>query len=332
MDAAIPSKSSEVGEAAMPCRICGSNAGQSFKANGFAWFQCGTCLTTQKILTRQQYQNLNPTYDPGDFLDSCDRKRVEAFMNVHLATEVLSSVIDTYLGEIPADGSKRLFLDVGCGMGRYLIAAERLGFEVLGFEPSLNHARVATRHFQLPVVTDYFSADHVKGKRFDLAILSHVIEHIYDPKAFIHELVSVLKPGGALIVITPNNESIVAHVIGKAWPMLKPVDHVSMIGAHAYDYFDLDRVADVHHTSSEYPFEFAACALAAIKSFVLNSRRGRSSNQALAATSAPPPLRGFGLKAKILRYGLSAVSAPMYAAAIATQRQACLRSIVVRRN
>jgi 2-polyprenyl-3-methyl-5-hydroxy-6-metoxy-1,4-benzoquinol methylase len=333
MDAVLPHQESSESTAAISscCRVCRGSAGRSFTANGFAWFRCETCRTTQKVLTRQQYQDLNPTYDPGDFLDSCGREQVEAFIDVREATKVLSDVINTYLGEAPIGGPRRSFLDIGCGMGRYLIAAERLGFEALGFEPSVNHARVATQHFRLPVVTDYFTADRVNGKKFDLAILSHVIEHIYDPKSFIHELVGVLKPGGALIVITPNNESLVARAIGKAWPMLKPVDHVSMIGASAFDYFDLDDVAAVHHSSSEFPFEFAASALAAVKAFVYSSRRGRSTNLAPPAKSAAPPLRGLGVKAKLLRCGLSAISAPMYATAIATHRQACLKTIVVRK-
>src|ERR1700676_1726206 len=205
------SKSSEATAATLNrCRICSGNIGRAFTANGFSWFRCGTCRTTQKTLSRQQYQDLNPTYDPGDFLDCCSREQVEAFLDIRGATAVLSDVIDSHLGRGNADEPRRCFLDVGSGMGMYLIAAQRLGFEVLGFEPSVNHARVATQHFQLPIVNDYFTADRVAGKKFDLIVLSHVIEHIYDPKSFIHELVDVLKPGGALIVITPNNESLLA--------------------------------------------------------------------------------------------------------------------------
>lgn len=311
------------------CRICGGGNGKSFTANGFSWFRCRSCHTTQKVLTRQQYQELNPTYDPGDYLDSCNREQIEAFLDIRGASRVLSEVIDKHLGGMAAVGNKK-FLDVGCGMGRYLIAAQRLGFDVLGFEPSLDHARVAIQHFNLPVINDYFSADSVNGKTFDLIILSHVIEHIYDPKSFVRELVAVLKPGGALIVITPNNESLVARAIGRAWPMLKPIDHVSMIGAKAYEYFDLDGMAAVHHSSSEFPFEFAASALAAVKSFVSGSSRNQSTHQTPAAKSAPPPLSGLGIRAKFLRYGLSAISAPMYTAAIATRRQACLKSVVIR--
>jgi SAM-dependent methyltransferase len=308
------------------CRICGADAGRRFNANGFAWFDCKTCGTTQKILTQQQYLDLNPTYDPGNFLDSRDRGEIERFIKVADATKVISGAARKYLGTT----SGRTFLDVGCGMGGYLIAAQRLGFEVLGFEPSADHARIATQCLGLPVVSAYFTRERVGGKRFDMIMLSHVIEHIFDPKTFIHELVDTLRPGGVLIVITPNNRSLVARFIGKAWPMLKPVDHVSLIGADAYKYFRLNDTADVFHSSSEYPFEFAAAALSALKSSMSSSRR-QSSNQAHPAQSAAPPLRGFGVKAKLLRYGLSLISAPMHAAAVATGRQGCLTSVIVRR-
>jgi len=327
-------QNSRASPAALPiqCRVCGGNTGRRFAANGFAWLRCKTCHTTQKVITQQQYRDLNPSYDPGEFLDSCDRQQIETYLDVRGATQVLSRVIDDYLDNTTAHGSKRYFLDVGSGMGRYLIAGQRLGFEVLGFEPSMDHARVATEHFKLPVVNDYFSADRVNGRKFDLIILSHVIEHIYDPKSFIRELVDVLRPGGALIVITPNNNSLLARTIGSAWPMLKPIDHVSMISADAYGYFDLSGVAEVHHSSSEYPFEFAAAALAAAKSFVSSARRGQSTNKEPASKSVAPPLRRLGVGSKLLRYGLSAISAPMHVAAIATNRQACLKSIVVRRT
>jgi SAM-dependent methyltransferase len=313
------------------CRICNSGVGHEFAANGFAWLRCATCRTTQKILTHQQYRELNPTYDPGAFLDSQDRKQVEDFLDLRAAMKVLSDVVDAHLDDIRATSPSRTFLDVGCGMGQYLLAAQRLGFEVLGFEPSVDHARVAIQHFNLPVIEDYFSTERLDGKTFDLIMLSHVIEHIYEPRFFIHKLVDALKPGGALIVITPNNESLVAHIVGRAWPMLKPVDHVSLIGPTAYAHFDLDRVADTYHSSSEYPFEFAASALAALKSLVSTSRRDRSTHQERAIESAPPPLRGLGFKAKAIRYALSLASAPMYAAAVAARRRGCLRSIIVRR-
>ncbi len=150
-------------------------------------------------------------------------------------------------------------------MGGYLLAAQRLGFEVLGFEPSKEHARVALKHFSLPVISEYFTPDLVENKTFDLIMLSHVIEHIFDPKSFLRDLVGVLKPGGVLIVITPNSDSIIARLTGASWPMMKPMDHVSLISAKAYDFFELNSLANIHHRYSEYRYEFAATLAAVLK-------------------------------------------------------------------
>lgn len=315
---------------ASSCRICRSVAGRYFRANGFDWLRCNTCGTTQKVLTNDEYTNLNPSYDPGAFLDSRNRSDIERFLDVEDAIRVLGDVTRKYLGTNKDEGTPRTFLDVGCGMGRYLIAAQRLGFDSLGFEPSTDHARVAIQHFSLPVINDYFTPEKVQFKRFDLIMLSHVIEHIYDPKRFVLDLLAVLKPGGVLVVITPNNESLLARTIGKSWPMLKPVDHVSLIGARAYEHFDLHGLAEVYHSTSEYPFEYIAALLSAIKSSIGTDTRGRSTHTGNSADSAPPPLRDFGIKAKVLRLGLIVASAPMHLAAIITGRQACLKSVLVR--
>ena len=118
------------------CRICGSNAGRYFVANGFDWIWCTTCRTTQKVLTRQQYLDLNPTYDPGAYLDSRDRATIEKILDVDGATAVIAGAVHKFLGGMPRPPNTRLFLDVGCGMGSNLIAAQRLGFDVLGLNPA----------------------------------------------------------------------------------------------------------------------------------------------------------------------------------------------------
>jgi SAM-dependent methyltransferase len=300
--------------------------------NGFSWFRCDTCHTTQKVLTPQEYTALNPSYDPGEFLDSCNRQQIEGFLDVPGAQRVISDAVSRHLADRMRVSPAPAFLDVGCGVGRYLIAAQRLGFEVLGFEPSRDHARVATQRFGLPVIADYFSPALVTGKSFDLIVLSHVIEHILDPKCFIQTLVSVLAPRGVLIIITPNNESLLARFVGKAWPMLKPVDHVSMIGASAYKYFDLgERSVAVNHSTSEYAFEFAAASLSAVKSLAIRSLRGRSTHLRQEGTEVRAPLRGLGVKARLLRVLLGIISMPVHILAIATDRQACLKSILVRK-
>jgi len=280
---------------ARQCRICRSTHGRSFEREGFAWFNCRNCRTTQKVLSRQEYELLNPSYDPGLFLDSLGRDQIERYIQVPTASRILAHAARHMLRSAAAPFSPPLFLDIGCGMGAYLVAARRLGYDVLGFEPSKDHARLAMKHFNLPIVADYFTRAAVSGRTFDLVMLSHVIEHIYDPPAFLREVLSVLKPGGVLVILTPNNESFLARMLGKAWPMLAPVDHVSLLGPTAFGHFKLQHVNSIHHSSTEYPYETAAAAVAAIRRTIRLSRAGAEKNSGASRTQQPPLLRNPGV-------------------------------------
>jgi len=44
------------------------------------------------------------------------------------------------------------------------------------------------------------------SERYDFAFASHVLEHMEDPRAALEEWLSVLKPGGHLIVIVPDED------------------------------------------------------------------------------------------------------------------------------
>jgi len=311
------------------CRICDGSVGKQFAMNGFRWFDCARCSTIQKVLSHRQYLDLNPSYDPGAYLDSADRDDIERFLRVAEATRSLSRWLRDNLQTETSSGSALSFLDVGCGMGANLLAAQRLGMDVQGFEPSATHAHIAINRLHLPVIPEYFTAGRLGNRQFDVVMLSHVIEHIFDPKRFLHELLSVLKPGGVLIVITPNRDSIIARSMGNRWPMLKPVDHVTMIGARAYSYFDLETLATVQHRYSEYTYEFAATAAAVFKAMI---RRPSAANDTDAPLEQPSTLRRQSAKSALLKGALTAASVPAWLLAVTTGKQACLISVIVKRS
>jgi ubiquinone/menaquinone biosynthesis C-methylase UbiE/uncharacterized protein YbaR (Trm112 family) len=64
--------------------------------------------------------------------------------------------------------------------------------------PSPNHAAVVADAFHLPF----------KDHSFDCVVAAEIIEHVPDPKAFVHSLLRVIKPGGSLIISTPYKEVI----------------------------------------------------------------------------------------------------------------------------
>jgi SAM-dependent methyltransferase/uncharacterized protein YbaR (Trm112 family) len=61
------------------------------------------------------------------------------------------------------------------------------------------------------VVADAFALPFKKGS-FDCVVAAEIIEHVPDPKAFVHSLLRVIKPGGALIISTPYKE-VIRHAL-----------------------------------------------------------------------------------------------------------------------
>jgi ubiquinone/menaquinone biosynthesis C-methylase UbiE len=65
----------------------------------------------------------------------------------------------------------------------------------------------------------YLSYDALRtsGKRFDMILCRHVLEHTYHPVDAVRELASLLKPGGFLMIEVPSFSTIWRRVFGKYW-------------------------------------------------------------------------------------------------------------------
>ncbi|NEB75947.1 class I SAM-dependent methyltransferase, partial [Streptomyces sp. SID14478] len=98
-------------------------------------------------------------------------------------------------------------LDVGCGDGTAARTAARLlsGHRLIGVDWSQDALRrAATR---VPHVVRGELTDHglpFRDGAADAVLLSEVIEHLVDPDAALDEIRRVLRPGGHLMLSTPN--------------------------------------------------------------------------------------------------------------------------------
>lgn len=116
-------------------------------------------------------------------------------------------------------------LDVGCGNGEFLAKMRSLQWQVAGVEPDAGGSRVAREHFALDVWENLAQIpDHV----FDVVTMSHVLEHLPDPLKSLTECRRVLRPGGRLIVATPNIASLGFQRFGSAWVHLDPPRHLQI--------------------------------------------------------------------------------------------------------
>jgi SAM-dependent methyltransferase len=97
------------------------------------------------------------------------------------------------------DRAKGRILDVACGTG---YGTAMLG--AIGADVSLEALRYARRH-----PAGYLAADALRlpfGRVFDAVVSFETIEHLADPERFVAECARVLRPGGLLLVSTPNRE------------------------------------------------------------------------------------------------------------------------------
>jgi SAM-dependent methyltransferase/uncharacterized protein YbaR (Trm112 family) len=109
----------------------------------------------------------------------------------------------------PGDG--RLFLEVGCNWGRWCVSAARLGYSVVGVDPSLDAIRAARRVAeQLGVEATYLVADarHLPfaDASFDIVFSYSVFQHFAkdDALASFAEIGRILRPGGRSLVQMAN--------------------------------------------------------------------------------------------------------------------------------
>ena len=99
--------------------------------------------------------------------------------------------------------SQQDILVIGCGSGDELLLLN--GERVVAFDLSVNAVRNAQA---IEPRSHYAQADGMHlpfgDQQFDLVLSSEVIEHMLEPDKMIDEIVRVLKPGGNLIITTPN--------------------------------------------------------------------------------------------------------------------------------
>lgn len=118
-------------------------------------------------------------------------------------------------------------LDIGCGVGDFLVDVQKQGWDVHGVEPSDAAKRIAeTRLGLLPKSPSEYSSfdDH----SFDVITMWHVLEHIDDLHFQTSEIVRLLKPGGRLVIALPNFQSFdCQHYKDKwaAWDVPRHLNH-----------------------------------------------------------------------------------------------------------
>jgi 2-polyprenyl-3-methyl-5-hydroxy-6-metoxy-1,4-benzoquinol methylase len=109
-------------------------------------------------------------------------------------------------------GPSHRALEVGPGSGTYLPLLCELFEEVTAADVDaafITHlAPLEWRHANLELVCDDMASTRLPDEAFDLVLCSEVIEHSTEPERIVAAIARVLRPGGALVLTTPQAFSL----------------------------------------------------------------------------------------------------------------------------
>jgi len=108
-------------------------------------------------------------------------------------------------------------LDVGCGGGLFLGMMRERGVRVVGLDNSREAAGIAWRRQLVPAMAADLLLAPLRPGSFKGLTMFHVMEHLYDPRAYLAAARELLAKDGRLVVQVPNAASWQARLLGNAW-------------------------------------------------------------------------------------------------------------------
>lgn len=98
----------------------------------------------------------------------------------------------------------RRVIDCGCGAGDYVTALLDAGADAWGIEYA--REKVASAHSSVAGRLSVGDLGQIAlgDAGFDVALLNEVLEHVPDDRRVLRELWRILRPGGTLIIFSPN--------------------------------------------------------------------------------------------------------------------------------
>ena len=126
---------------------------------------------------------------------------------------------------------KGSLLEIGSSYGAFAYGAEQAGFRVEAIEMDKNCCDFinATNKVTAINTTDIVQTMIARNTTYDVIALWHSIEHIADPWAVLKQCEKSLRPGGVLIISTPNPDSIQFRLFKQYWMHLDAPRHVELI-------------------------------------------------------------------------------------------------------
>jgi 2-polyprenyl-3-methyl-5-hydroxy-6-metoxy-1,4-benzoquinol methylase len=205
--------------AIVPCSCCNKSSFKpALKCEGFGYVRCTGCGLVQmnpQPIKNEIIKRYNSAF--GKEYLQYEIENEDAFLKLQqLALEDAGFFTLEKKLMFNTFNEKPSVLDIGCATGSILAFLRDRGWCVTGVEIS-PCAEYARNEKKLDVRSVPLEENNFEQNSFDIILMSHLIEHLNDPKFILEETYRILKNNGYVFITTPNINGLQAHLYRGRW-------------------------------------------------------------------------------------------------------------------
>lgn len=194
------------------CLVCNSPSLKKIK--GFRSSHLCKCLScgfvfAQAIPTMNELEEHYECYGRNDYLSPITIKRYNDLLD--------------YFEQFRKTGK---LLDVGCGIGYFLLEAKKRNWVVYGTEYTDKAVEICN-NLGINMQKGVLDPSNYQPGSFDIITSFEVIEHINNPQREIDHFKQLLREGGLVYITTPNWNSLLRYRFKSAYNVITYPEHLS---------------------------------------------------------------------------------------------------------
>lgn len=208
---------------------------------------CPVCKKGSPLFFRAKDFNRNITLDTFDYYrcpwckliflspipDDLGKYYPDDYYRIPSSIEDLAKAAESELYKIEivkrfASGGR--LLEIGPAYGSFVYLAKRAGFDAEAIERDSNCCRFIYETMRVKVIQGDDVSEALEGmEEYDVITLWQVIEHLADPWKTLEAISKKLKPGGIVVIATPNPKAFQFCLLRRFWPHVDAPRHLSLI-------------------------------------------------------------------------------------------------------